>query len=111
MQRSLLPGVSTDASPPRVVIESGPVVASARRRAAVRDVFDLLLLAGVDALFLRWPHAHIPMLDRQSTMLVLLAANAALISYAWSARVLPRWRAKRLASTWSAGEKNRFVRL
>jgi len=76
----------------------------------MRDVFDLLLLAGVDALFIRWSHAHIPMLDRAATMLVLAIANIALISYLWTVRALPRWRARKLASTWSAAERSKFLR-
>jgi len=111
VQRELLPGVTELGTPPDVVFESRRVIASARRRATVRDVFDLLLLAGVDWLFLRWPHAHVPLLQRGDTMLMLAALNALLITYLWSSRALPRWRAKRLASTWSLTEQNRFVRL
>lgn len=109
-RRSLLPGVSDSEPKPDVVFRSGNVVVSARRRAAIRDAFDLLLLAGVDGLFLRWPHAHIPMLDRDQTALILAAVNALVITYMWSARMLPRWRARRLASTWSTVERDRFVR-
>lgn len=109
MRRDLLPGVSPDGTDPNIVFESRPVIASARRRAAMRDVFDLLLLGGVDALFIRWSHAHIPLLDRTATMLVLAIANLALIAYVWSVRTLPRWRARRLAATWSDAERNRFV--
>lgn len=104
----LLPGVSKSASPPDVVFQSRRVIASARRRAAVRDVFDLLLLAAVDALFLQWPHAHIPSLDRTQTFGVLVAVNLALIAYAWSMRAVPRWRARKVASTWTAGERQRL---
>jgi len=106
----LLPGVSQSASPPEVLCKSRSAISSARRRAALRDVFDLLLLASVDGLFLRWPHAHVPMLDRDQTALIVAAANALVITYMWSARRLPRWRARRLASTWSSAEQNRFVR-
>jgi hypothetical protein len=109
-RRTLLPGVTESGPPPDVVFESRRVIASARRRAVIPDVFDLLLLASVDALFLRWPHAHVPMFGRDGTMLVLLGANALLIAYLWYSRAVPRWRAKRLAATWSASERNRFVR-
>jgi hypothetical protein len=109
-RRELLPGVSQSGSPPEVLCETRRVVTSARRRATLRDVLDLLLLSAVDGLFLRWPHAHIPMLDRDQTALILAAANALVITYMWSARALPRWRARRLASTWSVAERNRFVR-
>jgi hypothetical protein len=108
MRRDLLPGVSPDGTNPNIVFKSRPVITSARRRASLHDFFDVLLLAGVDALFIRWSHAHIPLLDRAETLLVLAIANLALIVYVWSARMLPRWRARRLASTWSAAERNRF---
>jgi hypothetical protein len=49
-------------------------------------------------------------LGREETMLVLLGVNALLIAYMWSSRAIPRWRAKRLAATWSVSERNRFVR-
>ncbi|HEX9501816.1 MAG TPA: hypothetical protein VGA10_09200 [Thermoanaerobaculia bacterium] len=104
----LLPGVSPDGTDPNIVFQSRPIIKSARRRATMRDFFDLLLLAGVDALFIRWSHAHIPLLDRAETMLVVAIANLALIVYVWSVRMLPRWRARRLAATWSAVERNRF---
>ena len=110
MRRKLLPGVSPDGTDPNIVFQSRPVVQSARRRATLRDFVDLILLAGVDALFIRWSHAHIPLLDRAETMLVLAIANLALIVYVWSVRTLPRWRARRLATTWSEAERLRFLR-
>lgn len=109
MRCDLLPGVSVDGTDPDIVFQSRPVIASARRRAAFRDILDLFLLGGVDALFIRWSHAHIPMLDRAETMLVLAIANLALIVYVWSMRTLPRWRARRLAATWSAVERHRHL--
>jgi len=109
-RRDLLPGVSETASPPEVFVQSRSIVASARRRAALRDTFDLLLLGGVDALFIRWPHAHLPAFDRDHTALVVAAANALVITYMWSARALPRWRARRVAMTWSPAERRRFIR-
>jgi hypothetical protein len=109
-RRDLLPGVSMLGTPPDIICESRRIIASARRRAAARDVLNLLLLASVDGLFLRWPHTHIPMLDRDLTALILAAANALVITYTLCARFLPRWRARRLATTWSVAERNRFVR-
>ena len=109
-RRSLLPGVSDSEPKPDVVFRSGNVVVSARRRAAIRDAFDLLLLAGVDGLFLRWPHAHIPALNRAETLAIVAGMNVVFVAYALFMRALPRWRARRLASTWSATERNRFVR-
>ena len=84
------------------------MIRSARRRATLHDFFDLTLLVAVDALFIRWSHAHIPLLDRAETMLVLVIANLALIVYVWSVRKLPLWRARRLAATWSPAERDRF---
>ena len=77
-------------------------------RAIVRDSCDLLLLIGVDWFFIRWPRAHVPFLDRHVSVLVLAAVNAALITYVLLARVFPRWRARRVASTWSFTERSRF---
>lgn len=106
----LLPGVSSTEAPPEVLFESRRIIASARRRAAFRDALDLLLLTAVDGLFLRWPHAHIPVLTRDETALIVAIANALVITYMWTARALPRWRARRVAMTWSATEQSRFVR-
>jgi hypothetical protein len=110
VRRTLLPGVSDAGVPPPVVIDSRVVVARARRRAIVRDVIDLLLLVCVDGLFLRWPHAHVPFLDRYDSLLVLLGLNAMLVGYVWLARALPRWTARRVASTWCLAERTRFFR-
>lgn len=105
---SLLPGIMEQTTPPRVVFESRRVVMSARRRAAFRDVLDLLLLATVDALFMQWPHAHVPLLDREQSVVLLLIANIVCVAWMAWARSLPRWRARRVASTWCAAERNRF---
>jgi len=109
-RRKLLPGVSHVGAPPAISCESRRVIASARRRAALRDTFDLLILAAVDGLFLRWPHAHIPAIGRDQTALVVAGVNAVVLTYMWSARAFPRWRARRVASTWSTSEQNRFAR-
>ena len=108
VRRTLLPGVSDAGAPPPVVIDSRVVVARARRRAIVRDVIDLLLLVCVDGLFLRWNHAHVPFLDRHDSLLVLLALNAMLVGYVWLVRALPRWTARRVATTWCLAERTRF---
>jgi len=110
VRRSLLPGVTDAGVPPPVVIDSRAVVARARRRAIVRDVIDLLLLVCVDGLFLRWNHAHVPFLDRHDSLLVLLGLNAMLVGYMWLVRALPRWTARRVASTWCLAERARFFR-
>jgi hypothetical protein len=107
-QRPLLPGVSTGAQRPSVVFHSKRVVRRARVRAILRDSVDLLFLIGVDWFFIRWPRAHVPFLDRHGSVLVLAAVNAALITYVLLVRVFPRWRARRVASTWSFTERSRF---
>ena len=107
-RRSLLPGVRDAGTPPAVVTDSRAVIARARRRAVVRDVLDLVLLLCVDGLFLGWPRAHVPMLGRDDSLLVLLALNAALIAFLWLTRALPRWRARRVATTWCATERTRY---
>lgn len=108
VQRSLLPGVNDARTPPAVVFQSRTVIAKARRRAAVRDVLDLLLLVCVDGLFLRWPLAHVPGLDRAESLLLLAAINSMLIAYIWVARALPRWTARRVAATWCVAEQSRM---
>jgi len=107
-QRILLPGVNDARTPPAVVFQSRTVIAKARRRAALRDVLDLLLLACVDGLFLRWPLAHVPGLDRADSLLLLLAINVMLIAYIWVMRALPRWTARRVAATWCVAEQSRM---
>jgi hypothetical protein len=108
VRRSLLPGVLDVRTPPAVVCQSRRVIAGARRRAAIRDVLDLLLLASVDGLFLRWPHAHVPGLDRLDSLMLLGAVNAMLVGYIWLARAMPRWSARRIASTWCVTERSRM---
>ena len=107
-RRSLLPGVRDAGVPPVVVIDSRAVVARARRRAAVRDVLDLVLLLCVDGLFLGWPRTHVPMLGRHDSLLALLALNGTLVAVLWLARAYPRWRARRISTTWTAAERSRI---
>ena len=109
-RQQLLPGVAETAAPPNVVFRSQPVIRRARRRAMLRDTVDLFLLAGVDGLFLHWPRAHVPAFDRGDSMLLLAAVNAAMIAAIWLARALPRWTARRVASTWCPAERSRLVR-
>jgi hypothetical protein len=106
---SLLPGVVDAFVTPAVVADSRKVMAKARRRAVFRDAFDLLLLGMVDVLFLRWPHAHVPMFDRGDSLGLLLAVNAVLIAYLWLARAFPRWRARRVSATWTVAERTRLL--
>jgi hypothetical protein len=91
------------------MIDSRVVVARARRRAIVRDVIDFLLLVCVDGLFLRWPMAHVPFLNRYDSLLILMGLNTMLIGYVWLARAMPRWMARRVAATWCLAERSRFA--
>jgi len=109
-RRILLPGVRNADVPPAVVVDSRKVIARARRRAALRDLLDLMLLGCVDGLFLEWPRAHVPGMDRAESVVVILGVNAAMLAYLWLARAIPAWRARRVAGTWCASERSRFFR-
>lgn len=104
----LLPGVEPVGLPPQVVFQSAAVVRRARIRAAIRDSADLLLLLVVDAFFIRWPLAHVPLLDRHDSVGVLVMLNVLLIAYVWLSRRLPQWRARRVSSTWCFAERQRI---
>lgn len=105
----LLPGVRETEVPPRVVCDSRRVIVQARRNALLRDSAHLLLVAIVDWMFVRWPASHVPMLDRYDSLAVLGALNGLLIGYVWVVRMLPRWSARRIASTWCITERSRFL--
>ena len=92
-----------------MVSDTRIAITKARRRAALHDALHLILLASVDALFLRFPSTHIPTLDRHDSLLLLGAVNGAMVAYLWLVRVLPRWTARRIASSWSVTERSRFV--
>ena len=103
----LLPGVADAECPPIVVCETRIAITKARRRAALHDALHLILLASVDVLFSRYPLTHVPLLDRHDSLLVLGAVNGPMIGYLWLARALPRWTARRIASSWSSAERSR----
>ena len=107
----LLPGVITAVCPPAIACDAKAAITKARRRAIVRDVAQITLLAGVDYLFLRWPEMRMPFLDRQRSLTLLEATNVAIALHFWLTRmVLPRWSARRIATTWSRAEQQRFTR-
>ena len=91
-----------------VVFDSRRVILRARRMAVARDVAQLLLLACVDWLFQNWPSTHIPLLGRGDSLVLLGIVNAATLAQVWAARAVPRWRARRIAATWSPRERTRF---
>lgn len=104
----LLPGVTPSGDVPRVVFESQSVIKRARFRAAIRDAVDLLLLLVVDALFIQWPRAHVPLLDRHDSIIALLVLNGLLVAYMWLSRRVPQWHARRVSSTWCVTERQRL---
>jgi hypothetical protein len=85
-----------------------PAIRRARRRALFRDVLQLLLVAGVDALLVRWPAAHVPMLTRHDSIALVVAVNVIMIGYVWLTRAFPKWSARRIASTWAPAERARL---
>ena len=106
----LLPGVVTVACPPAVVCDAKSAIRTARRRAIARDLAQIALLIAVDYLFLRWPEARVPFLDRTQSLRLIEAANLVVAAHLWWTRVLmPRWAARRIATTWSRSEQQRFT--
>jgi hypothetical protein len=104
----LLPGVSEGGCPPVAVIESRRAIRRARRRAALRDAAQLIFLFAVDWLFIHWPSAHVPSMDRAHSILVVALLNVAIITHVILSRAFPRWSARRIASTWGFAERARF---
>jgi len=51
----------------------------------------------------------VPGFERADSLLVLFIVNAVMIANVWFARALPRWRARRVATTWCATERSRFL--
>ncbi|HSP14913.1 MAG TPA: hypothetical protein VLV78_09190 [Thermoanaerobaculia bacterium] len=107
-RRDLLPGVKADRCPPMVAFDSRRAIVRARRHAAACDVAQLILLAGVDWMFVRWPYSHVPLIGRPDSVLVLAALNALLLTHVVMTRMFPRWSARRIATTWSLSERARF---
>lgn len=107
-RRDLLPGTTAEIPAPPVVFDSRSAVKRARRRAAIRDAAQLMILAGVDWLFVRWPYAHVPGLDRWHSVLVVAVLNAAVLTHVIVSRTFPRWTARRIAASWCLAERARF---
>ena len=109
-RRELLPGVTADSCPPSVVCDAHAAIRKARRRAIARDVAQIVLLAAVDYLFLRWPESHVPYMDRAHSLVALQAINLVIVADVWLTRALPMWTARRIASTWCRSEREKFQR-
>lgn len=104
----LLPGVEGP-TPPRVTAgDLGRDVYTARRHAALEELLDLAVLIVVNLVFLLWNRSQLPFLGRDVTLVILVAANAFAVAGYLRARVVPRVRARRVAATWSAQERDRF---
>jgi len=108
--RELLPGVIADSCPPTVVCDARAALRSARRRAFVRDAIQISLLIAVDWLFVHWPDSRLPFADRAHSLTMLRGMNAMIIGDVWLSRALPRWWARRVASTWCRSEREKFQR-
>ena len=106
--RELLPGVTTDSCPPRVVFDAHTAIRRARRRAMVRDAAQISLLFAVDYLFIHWPESRLPFMERGTSLTFLQAVNFVAIVDLWFVRSLPKWSARRIAGTWSRRERERF---
>ena len=104
----LLPGVTTDSCPPRVVCDVRAAIRKARRRAIVRDAVLIVLMAAVDYLVIRWPESRMPFLDRAGSLTFLQWVNILVVADLWLMRALPKWWARRIAETWCRAERERF---
>jgi hypothetical protein len=104
----LLPGISHQGCPPVVHCDPRPAITGARRRALFRDVVQLVLVAAVDSLLIRWPAAHVPMLSRFDSVALVVAVNVVMLGSVWLTRVLPKWSARRIAETWCPAERARL---
>lgn len=109
-KNELLPGVSTSSCPPRVVCDAHDAIKRARRRAWLRDGLQFSLVLAVDSLFVHWPESRMPFLDRGASLAFLRGVNLAILGHLWLARALPKWSAKRIASTWCRSEREKFLR-
>jgi hypothetical protein len=105
----LLPGVSTTSCPPRVACDAHAAIRAARRRAWIRDGLQFSLLLAVDYLFVYWPDSRMPFMERSTSLAFLRGVNIALVGHLWLARALPKWWAKRIATTWSRAEREKFL--
>ena len=108
--RELLPGVITDSCPPAVVCDARAAMRKAKRRARLRDATQVTLLIAVDWLFVYWPESRLPFANREVSLMMLKGVNAGIVAHLWLVRALPRFTARRVASTWSRSERAKFQR-
>lgn len=74
----------------------------------LRDATQISLLLAVDYLFVHWPDSRMPFMDRDSSLAFLRAVNFVAVADLWLTRALPKWWARRIATTWSRSERERF---
>jgi len=104
----LLPGAGgPELLAPRPVFKPAPVVQTARRTRLFRDAIDLLFLVLLDTFFFLWPAAHIPTMSRGASAVVLIVVHALVLTHIVTSRIFPRWRARKIASTWSEVERRK----
>lgn len=104
----LLPGAGgPDVVAPRPVYDPAPVIRTARRSRTVRDAIDLLFLAVLDTFFFLWPATHIPMMSRRASAVLLIIVHALVLTHIVTSRIFPKWRARKIASTWSEAERRK----
>lgn len=104
----LLPGAAgPDLVAPRPVFKPAPIVQTARRTRMFRDAVDILFLVVLDAFFFLWPATHIPTMSRRASALVLILVHALVVTHIITSRIFPKWRARKIASTWSEAEKHK----
>jgi hypothetical protein len=103
-----LPGVVREGPRPVVRCDSKRVIQDARRRAVLREAVQLLLLLVVDVFCARFPMTHVPLLSRVQSLDLVALFNVALAAHVILGRTFPRWKARRVATTWSVTERQRF---
>ena len=113
MSAEFLPGVTPperdlDPGEPSRHANAGAEVLSARRAATFRDVFDSAILFALDLVVVTWPEARIPLMSRRDSIGALILFHVLFLGYCLLSRKLPRWRARRIAATWSPAERSRF---
>ena len=108
MTTELLPGVSPERSRPAVRCNSRSILTRARRTAIVRECIQAVLIIAIDVLFVVFPNTHVPLMTRGQSMNLLLLFHAVIGAQVLLCRMIPVWRARRIASSWSADERRRL---
>ena len=102
----LLPG-ARGADAPAIRCASRHIVERARQLAVLRDIGQGLLLVGIDVLSLHFQGMHVPFTTRTQSLELLAIFNLAAAAHLFLSRAWPRWRARRIAASWSAVERRK----